>query len=293
VRRSIYVLVAAVVASAIGYGISTLLAGTSSPSVPRLSGTSSPSVPRLPGMSSPSVPRFSFAQSKLRGSPHYEVQEGEMALFTYCPWPNGETTITVTQEKARRCDLLPGGRSFALLASPIGGASSPSQSAKLTDDVRFVHAATAKGVINVGPVLMEFGDYSGGARPDVVTNASTIWIFDSQTERGPEVLRISAVTGAILQRTEMPAISRPVMAVNESGFWMGQASSSLIGNSRTVLGVWLAPLHALRGVLVRRTNDVIISMASSGRSVIVDVAPSVTAQRPPAALQWMFTPVSS
>jgi hypothetical protein len=271
VRRSIYVLVAAVVASAIGYGISTVFSGTSSPL----------------------APRFSFAQSKLRGSPRYEIQEGEMALFTYCPWPNGETTITVTQEKARRCDLLPGGRSFALLASPIGGASSPSQSAKLTDDVRFVHAAPAKGVIDVGPVLMEFGDYSGGARPDVVTNASTIWIFDYQTERGPEVLRISAVTGAILQRTEMPAISRPAMAVNQSGFWMGQAANSLIGSSRTVLGVWLAPLHAARGVLVRRTNDVIISMASSGRSMIVDVSPSVTTQGPPAALQWMFTPLSS
>jgi hypothetical protein len=273
VRRSIYVLVAAVVASAIGYGISALFSGTSSPSAPRFS--------------------FAQSQSKLRGSPRYEIQEGEMALFTFCPWPNGQTTITVTQEKARGCDLLPAGRSFALLASPIDGASSPSQSARLTDDVRFVHATPAKGVIDVGPVLMEFGDYSGGARPDVVTNAGTIWIFDYQTERGPEVLRISAVNGAILQRTKMPAISRPVIAVNQSGFWMGQAANSLIGSSRTVLGVWLAPLHASRGVLVRRTNDVIISTASSGRSMIVDVAPSVTTQGPPVALQWMFTPLSS
>jgi hypothetical protein len=264
------VLLAAVVAAAIGYGISTVFGGTSSPA----------------------APRFYLAQSKLRGSPRYEIQQGEMALFTYCPWPNGETAITVTDEKARGCDLLPGGRSFALLASPIGGASSPSQSARLTDDVRFVHTAPAKGVIDVGPVLMEFGDYSGGARPDVVANAGTIWIFDYQTERGPEVLRISAVTGTVLQRTEMPAISRPVMAVNQSGFWMGQAANSLIGSSRTVLGVWLAPLGTSAGVLVRRTNDVIISMAGSGRSMIVDVAPSVTTG-PPAALQWRFTPLSS
>jgi hypothetical protein len=268
VRRSISVLVAAVVASAIGYGISAVFSGPSPP----LS------------------PRFSFAESTLRGIPRYEIQQGEMALFTYCPWPTGQTTITVAQEKARGCDLLPAGRSFALLASPIGGASSPNQSARLTDDVRFVHAAPATGVIDVGPVLMEFGDYSGGARPDVVTNAGTIWIFDYQTDRGPEVLRISAVTGAILQRTDMPAISRPVMAVNQSGFWMGRAANSLIGSSGTVLGVWLAPWHAARGVLVRRTNDAIISMASSGRSMIVDVAPSATTQEPPATLQWTFTP---
>jgi hypothetical protein len=271
VRRSVYVLVVAVAAAAIGYGISAVFSGTPSPL----------------------APRFSFTQSTLRGSPRYEIQQGEMALFTYCPWPSGQATITVSQEKARGCDLLPGGSSFALLASPIGGASFPSQSARLTDDVRFVHAGLAKGVIDVGPVLMEFGDYSGGARPDVVTNAGTIWIFDYQTEHGPEVLRISAVTGAILQRTDMPAISRPVMAVNQSGFWMGQAANSLIGSSRTVLGVWLAPVHASRSVLVRRTDDVIISMASSGRSMIVDVAPSVTTRGPPAALQWMFTPVSS
>jgi hypothetical protein len=270
-RRPISVLVLAAVAAAVGYGIWTVFAATSSPP----------------------TPRFSFAQSKLRGSPRYEIQEGEMALFTYCPWPNGETTITVSREKAEGCDLLPDGRSFALLASPIGGASSPSQSAKLTDDVRFVHAAPAKGVIDVGPVLMEFGDYSGGARPDVAADAGTIWIFDYQTERGPEVLRISAITGAILQRTEMPGISRPVMAVDQSGFWMGQAANSLIGSSRTVRGVWLAPLHASTGVLVRRTNDVIISMASSGRSMIVDVAPPVATGGPPAALQWRFTPLSS
>jgi hypothetical protein len=281
VKRPSYVLAAALVFSAVGYGISTLTSGTS-----LLSAVSA--------LSSLSAPRFSFAQSELRMSPPDEIQEGEMALFTYCPWPNGATAITVTQERERGCDLLPAGRTLALLASPIGGARYTSQSAKLTDDVRFVHAATARGVIDVGPVLMEFGDYSGGARPDVVMNGGTIWIFDYQTERGPEVLRISAVSGAILQRTEMPAISRPVMAVNESGFWMGQAASSLIGSSRTVLGVWLAPLHASKGVLVRRTNDVIISMASFGSSMIVDVSPPASTQRPPpAALQWMFTPHSS
>jgi len=61
----------------------------------------------------------------------------------------------------------------------------------------------------------------------------------------------------------MPAISRPVTAVNESGFWMGQAANSLIGASRTVTGVWLAPLHASRGVVVRQTSDVITSMAAA------------------------------
>jgi len=83
------------------------------------------------------------------------------------------------------------------------------------------------------------------------------------------------------------------MAVNQSGFWMGQAANSLIGSSRTVPGVWLAPLRASTGVLARRANDLIILMASSGSSMIVDVAPTVTIQGPPAALQWMFTPVSS
>jgi len=105
VRRSIYVLLAAVAASAIGYGISALFSGSSSPS----------------------APRFSFAQSKLRGSPRYEIQDGEMALLTYCPLLSGVTAITVAQEKAKGCDLLPGGRFSALLASPIGAASSPSQ----------------------------------------------------------------------------------------------------------------------------------------------------------------------
>ena len=159
---------------------------------------------------------------------------------------------------------IPAADSFALLDSPIRGARFPAQNGNLTDDLRFVHVSPNKEVVEVSPVLLQFGDYSGGARPSFIEGDDSLWIFDYMTEHGAEVIRISTAAGAILQRTSMPSISRPVIAVNRLGFWLGQDSESVFGYGPPTPGVWLAPIDGSRGVLMKQTNGNLFAMAPSG-----------------------------
>lgn len=277
VGRRLFLLLSVVISAAIGYGVSRLAA-------------SSPTQTPV---------RFAFSQTKLTTSPVPQIGEYESYLPARCQWPDGKTSITVKSARAVDCFPsgvahfpTPTGDAFALLASPIGGAKYPVENGQLTDDIRFVHASHAKGVIDVGPILMQFGDYSGGARPSLLAKDGSIWIFDYQTENGPEVLRISAATGAVLQRTAMPAISRPVVAVNQYGFWMGQAATSLYAQRSVILGIWLAPIGASQGVLIRHTDGVIWNMKPSGKSMDVYLSPTLPLGKPMNEL-WRFSPVPS
>lgn len=246
--------------------------------------------------------RFAFSESRssptaLPKTPNFfDVEDFPSAS---CQWPDGRTSITV--KAARQFDCFPMGvgkfpipaaNSFALLDSAIGGARFPVQNGNLSDDLRFVHLSPNNDVIDVSPVLLQFGDYSGGARPSFVESDGSLWIFDYRTEHGAEVIRISTATGTILQRTSMPSISRPVVAVNRLGFWLGQDSESFFGESPATPGIWLAPVGASRGVLVKQTNGDLFAMQPSGTSMAVYLAPDWESGGGTIEL-WRFTPVAS
>ena len=243
--------------------------------------------------------RFAFTQTELSTKQAGGFAGGdtfESFPVVTCRWPDGKTSISDAAARTVKC--LPRGarfpvvtgRKWFLLESPIGGAAYPVENGDLSDDVRFVHASKTPGVMSVGPVLLQFGDYSGGARPSILRGGSSVWIYDYRTENGPEVLRISTSTGAVLERTVMPAISRPVCAVNRYGFWMGQDGNSHYPKG-VKLGIWYAPPGADTAVLVRPTDDFVFSITSPGRSVDVRV------QTPPGLkgnfknYLWRFTPI--
>jgi hypothetical protein len=242
-------------------------------------------LPITPSSASPQVTRFAFSQSLVPVGPASSfISAAESSpLFSGCSQPVVKTSITAAAAKAEGCDLLPQGGSFALLESPIAGAK---PNAILNYDVRFVHSSRTQGLIDIGPVVMQFGNYSGGARPSLVYSTASFWLFDSATENGPEVLRISTTTGAVLQRTVMPAISRPQVAVDRYGFWMGQAGNSTYERN-VVPGIWFAPLGANQGELLRRSDDQVFGMQQVGDSMVVDVAPEPGSR----AYTWRFTPV--
>jgi hypothetical protein len=243
------------------------------------------------------VVRFAFSQTEL-SKPLIDIPEPdhEPVPVVTCQWPDGKTSITISAARQVKCFPqgtrfpVPKGGSWDILDSPIGGALYPVENGHLSDDIRFVHASGSPGVISVGPVLMQFGDYSGGARPSVVVSSKSVWIYDYWTENGPEVLRISTLTGQVLQRTVMPAISRPTCSVNQYGFWMGQAGNSFYPRGVT-LGVWYAPVGVAHGVLVRRTDDFVLGIITVGRSVEVAVAiPGYGGTQK--EYLWRFTPIS-
>jgi hypothetical protein len=189
------------------------------------------------GAGAPSRQSLRFAFTSSVASPTVGASSDlEAGLGTFsrtCQWRDGRTSITLAE--VRTFDCFPDGvgqfpvprkNSIELLFSPIGGARFPVQNGGLGDDIRVVHPPNSSGVIEVGPVMMQFGVYSGGAQPSFASDSTSLWIFDYRTENGPEVIRLSTTTGALLQRTVMPAISRPVVGLDQYGFWMAPTSNS-------------------------------------------------------------------
>jgi hypothetical protein len=213
--------------------------------------------------------------SELNGIPNALQEESTPCVD--CQWPDSRVSISV--QAARVFDCFPTGvgklpilaaKSYALLASPIGGARFPLQNGGLRDDIRFLHLCDDGNEIDVGPMLLQFVDGSGGARPSFLE--ANGWIYDDMTEHAAEVIQVSTTTGALLQRTLMLSISRPDIALNQSGFWLGQDTDSP-WNPGATLGIWLAPAGATKGVLVKATDGGVMGMQRSGISMDVYLYP--------------------
>ena len=54
-----------------------------------------------------------------------------------------------------------------------------------------------------------------------------LWIYDSATKSGAELVQVSEMTGAVVNAVAMPNISRPLLAANDTGLWLAPANNSL------------------------------------------------------------------
>jgi hypothetical protein len=116
-----------------------------------------------------------------------------------------------------------------------------------------------------GRVVMRYEDASD-TRPQYAWYGRSLWIYDVATRNGAEVLRFDARTGALLQRTAMPKLFRPVMVANADGLWLDPATNGGID------GVAVAPvLHVGFGVarpaVVHRGGRAAMWMAASAHTV--------------------------
>jgi hypothetical protein len=116
-----------------------------------------------------------------------------------------------------------------------------------------------------GKVVMRFEDASD-TRPQYAWYGRSLWIYDVATSEGAEVLRFDAHTGALLQRTAMPKVFRPVMVANGDGLWLDPATNGGIS------GVDVVPvLHVGFGasgpVVVHRGGRAAMWMAASAHTV--------------------------
>jgi hypothetical protein len=70
--------------------------------------------------------------------------------------------------------------------------------------------------VTYGPVAMHYQDGSD-TRPLSTYGPGSLWFYDVDTERGPELLRFSLLAGRLEQTVAMPKLYRPVIAADEDG----------------------------------------------------------------------------
>ena len=116
-----------------------------------------------------------------------------------------------------------------------------------------------------GKVVFYYEDASD-TRPQYAWYGRSLWIYDVATNRGAEALRFDARTGALLQRTAMPEVYRPVMVANADGLWLDPATNG--GISRVnVVPVLHVPFGASRPVVVHRGGRAAMWMTASAHTV--------------------------
>jgi hypothetical protein len=189
-----------------------------------------------------------------------------------CLWPTSTVDAAVpAAEVASSCQPIPAGRTVGVFRSPAGGA-------RFYDDdddpyngvVRVARFDRSTRTLSAGAVVMSYGDYSGGTRPEYVYQGDWVWLYDSDTPQGAQLPRLSADTGALLQRDAMPPISEPIIGANNVGFWMGQATNSNSPSSLP-LGIYVVPIDARAPLLVKATAAVVAWMHPRGTTMSIGV----------------------
>jgi hypothetical protein len=94
-----------------------------------------------------------------------------------------------------------------------------------TMTVRISHVVTGSPGYQLGAVVMTFPQASTGW-PVWVYGDGDLWLYDAYNPGGADLLRISASTGAVIQRITMPPIARPIVAFDDDGFWLAPAVNS-------------------------------------------------------------------
>ena len=122
-------------------------------------------------------------------------------------------------------------------------------------------ADPATGHVTDGPVVMTYGSYSD-TRPVIAYGSRWIWIYDVETARGPELLQVSARSGAVVATIPMPAFYRPLLAADDGGVWV---ANSLSGSPAAALS-YVAAGSSAPSVVIADPNLPICSLEASGTS---------------------------
>jgi len=116
-----------------------------------------------------------------------------------------------------------------------------------------------------GRVVMRYEDASD-TRPQYAWYGRSLWIYDVATSDGPEALRFDARTGALLQRTVMPRLFRPVMVANADGLWLDPATNGGV-DGVAVAPVLHVPFDGTKPIVVHRGGRAAMWMAASAHTV--------------------------
>jgi hypothetical protein len=95
--------------------------------------------------------------------------------------------------------------------------------------VRIAHVVPHYPGYTLGPVVMTFPALArADSGPTWIYGGGDLWLYEWDNPGGIDLMRISATTGAVLQRVRVPKIWHAILAYNDEGLWIapsGQTSS--------------------------------------------------------------------
>jgi hypothetical protein len=122
----------------------------------------------------------------------------------------------------------------------------------------------------VGSPLVSF-QWNTGTHPLVTTTPSFLWLFELGSSTPPTVWRISNSSGAVLQKTTVPPLIRPVLAADASGLYLGGGGS--FGGVGHVLifhvGVGVSSVDTVLGTGSTPASDEFVASLATGNGKVV------------------------
>ena len=140
-----------------------------------------------------------------------------------------------------------------------------------TGVVRIATWDSGTGTVHLGPVVMEYGNYSD-SRPEWTYGGGYLWLYDVDTPSGAEVLRISLSTGQVLATVKMPGLSRLALSAGANGLWMGQSVETgwPSGKPRPPL-LYFVGVHTTKPEVVPQAGLHVNWLLASGHGAWADV----------------------
>ena len=132
--------------------------------------------------------------------------------------------------------------------------------------VRIAHLGRS---VTYGPVVMRYQDASD-TRPVWTYGPGSLWLYDVDTEHGPELLRFSSRTGRLEQTVAMPRLYRPVIAADDDGLFLMAAVNGGVSGPGPAALYHVAP-KARRAAIIHREGRAALWITADAHTVWTEI----------------------
>ena len=164
-----------------------------------------------------------------------------------------QTLVVGTLEVGSCGDPLLTGRTVEAVNTPIPQSNNATMSINVAD--------SATGQVSNGPVVMTYGSYSD-TRPVIAYGTQWLWVYDTETTNGPELLQVSMSSGSVVDTVRMPALYKPLLAADDGGVWIANSIGGSPAPALYYVGAW----SSAPSVVIPDTNVPICWLWAAGTS---------------------------
>jgi hypothetical protein len=156
------------------------------------------------------------------------------------------------------------------VAMVITETSNAASSSGLRATIAILRHDPATDKSTIGPVVMTYTPASDTA-PVAAYGGGSLWIYDVETNNGPEAVQVSATSGQVEDVVRTPLLYRPIMAANSDGLWLG---NSIEGSQVAGTVFHVTPGSHTVTTVVSSQNDAVDWLVADSGHVWAGIRPS-------------------